>query len=238
MPEANANLEIAKHLQEHGSHDPAGGQDAGGHGRHRLRIEIIEILEAILLAFVALTTAWSGYQAARWDGHSAEGYATASRLRVESEQASLQSGQLALYDTTAFNTWLTANAGGDTKLADLMVKRFTPNYRVAFDAWLKLDPLSNPKAPVGPRFMPQYKDPLQAQAATLSNESTGAFNDGVNSRKRAEDYVGVTVVLAAVLFLVALGQRFKLRGVRIAVTCVAGGFLVYVLALIATFPRA
>jgi len=32
---------------------------------------------------------------------------------------------------------------------------------------------------------------------------------GVESRDRAEHYVRVTVLLAAVLFLIALGQRFK-----------------------------
>ena len=37
----------------------------------------------------------------------------------------------------------------------------------------------------------------------------------------------ITVVLAAVLFLIAIGQRFKIRGVRYAVNIVAGIFLVY-----------
>jgi hypothetical protein len=34
--------------------------------------EVVEILEAFLLAIVAIATAWSGYQAARWDGREAE----------------------------------------------------------------------------------------------------------------------------------------------------------------------
>ena len=38
-----------------------------------------------------LSTALSGCQAAKWDGVSAGGYATSSRLRVQSEQASLAS---------------------------------------------------------------------------------------------------------------------------------------------------
>jgi hypothetical protein len=60
MPEAGeANTEIAHHLNE-----------AHGHTRpdHRLKAEILEVFEAIVLALVAVTTAWSGYQAARWDG--------------------------------------------------------------------------------------------------------------------------------------------------------------------------
>jgi hypothetical protein len=56
MGEANVNTEIAKHLTEHGHHEG---------GPSRRRIETIEILEAILLAMVAIVTAWSGYQAAK-----------------------------------------------------------------------------------------------------------------------------------------------------------------------------
>ncbi len=47
----------------------------------------------------------------------------------------------------------------------------------------------------------------------------------------------ITVVLAAVLFLIAIGQRFKIRGVRYAVNIVAGIFLVYSLYLFAIYPH-
>ena len=44
---------------------------------------MLEIVEAIVLAMVAIATAWSGYQSARWDGLQDELYAKSSRLRVE-----------------------------------------------------------------------------------------------------------------------------------------------------------
>jgi len=49
--------------------------------------------------------------------------------------------------------------------------------------------------------------------------------------------VRLTVILAAVLFLLAIGQRFRIRGVRLAVTGVAGAFLIYCVVLLATYPR-
>src|SRR6266850_2263930 len=49
------------------------------------RLEVIEIIEALILALVAVATAWSGYQAAKWAGMRAENYAQASRLRVTAE---------------------------------------------------------------------------------------------------------------------------------------------------------
>ena len=46
----------------------------------------------------------------------------------------------------------------------------------------------------------------------------------------------VTVILAAVLFLIAIGQRFKIRGVRYSVNIVAGVFLVYCLVPVRDLP--
>jgi hypothetical protein len=49
--------------------------------------EVLEIAEAMLLAVVAITTAWSGYQSALWAGHQSELYGQASKLRVQAALA-------------------------------------------------------------------------------------------------------------------------------------------------------
>ncbi len=46
-----------------------------------------------------------------------------------------------------------------------------------------------------------------------------------------------TVLLATVLFLVAVGQRFKLRGARITALVLAGGLMVVALLGVITLPR-
>jgi hypothetical protein len=232
MPEGNVNTEVAEHLREHGSHE----NDSGGESR--FHVEMIEILEAVLLSLVAIATAWSGYQAARWDGASARAYSTASKLRVESEQYTLQSGQYAIYNTTVLDNWIQASTLREEKLAAILHGRFTPNFRVAFDAWIQLDPFTNPNAPLGPRYMPQYKDPQAVQGQALSDQSTAAFDAGVTGREHGEGYVRATVILAMVLFLIALGQRFKIKQVRVGVLVGAGMFLAYAAFLVARLPRA
>ena len=47
----------------------------------------------------------------------------------------------------------------------------------------------------------------------------------------------VTVLFALVLFLVAVGQRFRVRIVRIGVNAVAFGLLAYGLYSLSTLPR-
>jgi len=227
MPEGNANIEFASHLREQ-----------QGEGDGHLRLEILEILEAILLALVAIATAFGGFQAAKWDGVSGRDYATASRLRVQSEQASLTSNQQLIYNSGNLNSWLQAVTSGNKALAGILARRFTPNYAAAFADWLKTHPLTNPKAPPGPRYMPQYKDPLATQAVVLSAQATQAYNSGVAARDTADKYVRLTVILAAVLFLVAVGQRFKIRGVRLAVLGVAGVLIAYSLVLLIIYPKA
>jgi len=235
MPEGNANIEIASHLREHGEHN---GEDGATAGPSHLRIELIEILEAVLLALVALSTALSGYQAAKWDGVSARDYATSSRLRVESEQASLGSNQYLIYNSGNLTAWMQAVTSGQKQLAGILERRFTRGYDAAFKAWLKTHPLTNPKSPPGPRFMPQYKDRLAARSTALGEQASKAYEDGVDSRETGEKYVRLTVILAAVLFLIAVGQRFKIRNVRWSVIGIAGAFLAYAVVLLIIYPRA
>ena len=67
MPEALSVPEVA-HVTGH----------RHAHGGIDRREELIEIVEAILLAIVAVATAWSGYQSARWDGRQAHLYGISS----------------------------------------------------------------------------------------------------------------------------------------------------------------
>jgi len=48
--------------------------------------------------------------------------------------------------------------------------------------------------------------------------------------------VRLTVILAAVLFLVAIGQRFRIRRVRLAMLGFAAVFLVYAILLLLSYP--
>ncbi len=139
VPESS-NIEIAHRVHESGEHHEP---------HHRWHEVAIEIGEAFLLALVAVATAWSGYQAALWDGRSARLYGTSSRTRITATQNTMRGGQEQLYDATAFNFWLQAKLTGDAKLARDFEKRFRPEYRPAFRGWLATDPFVNPRAPAG-----------------------------------------------------------------------------------------
>jgi hypothetical protein len=226
MPE-ELNLEIAETLVS-----PEGGRPTKTPWQ-----QTVEIIEASLLAIVAVATAWSGYQAARWDGRQAEFYGMSSTIRNEADQAITLGGQQRLLDITTFNTWIEARNEGLDDLAALYERRFSPEFKVAFDAWIALDPLSNPDAPPGPSFMPEYENRLLDRGAELNHVADRLFDEGTASRHRADEYIRTTVVLATVLFLLALSQRFLIRRVRIAIVVLAAALMVYGLVTILTFER-
>ncbi len=224
MPETGgANIEIAHHLSEH---------------KESVGFELLEVAEALLLAIVAIATAWSGYQAALWDGHQSELYGEASKLRIQAEGAATFANQERLYNASTVVEWLIAEAHHDTKLADLFERRLLPEFRPAFEAWKKTDPLNNPNAPAGPQLMGEYRSSKAEASAKLNDQATAVFDQGTKGRDYADLYVRATVTLATVLLLVAISQRFSTRGVRIGLLLIAMFLLCLPLYRILTLPRA
>jgi hypothetical protein len=221
VPEHSSTSEIAKHLQEEKETKKQGNL-------------AVEIVEGLLLAIVAVTTAWSGYQSAVWDSKAVASYGLSSKLRVMSQGAQTTAGQQMLYDSTTFNEWLVAAQAGNTSLSTFLERRFRPEYKIAFDAWIKTDPLHNSLAPPGPAFMPQYRNASADHSSQLDKESTAAFDAGNHSRDVGDEYVRVTVLLAVVLFLTALSQRFDIRKVRLGIIGVSLVVLAYSLFSLAT----
>jgi len=212
-----------------------------GHKHHHFggpRAELIEIGEAILLAIVAIATAWSGFQTGKWDSHQAHLYGLSNKYRAQENRAATLSGQQRIYDTTTFGFWYQQEIEGDHRGAKLFERRFRAEYRPAFDAWLALDPFHNPKAPPGPIFMPQYHNAAAARATAASHRASEAFDAGTDARERGDKYLRNTVLLASVLFLTALAQKFRFESVRIGLLSVAGILLAIGIYFLITFPRA
>lgn len=230
MADAGSNVEVAHGLSEHGHH---GHTEASK--RHAAWLGLIE---ALVLAIVAVATAWSGYQASRWEGVSTTDYALYERYTVLAQAKTTLAGQDRLYDIIHFSDWLNAKLAGREKLAAFFERRFRPEYGAAFRAWLRLDPIHNPKAPPGPIFMPQYKDANALVADRLEATTKRYFDAAGQSRETADDYVRATVFLATVLFLTALSQRFQFVAPRIIVIAIAAVLLTISMYWIVTLPRA
>jgi hypothetical protein len=76
--------------------------------------------------------------------------------RVVGGRAFQESLTFRVGDATTFNAWFGAYLTGDKDAIRIAEKRFRPDYRAAFDAWMATRPFTNPHAPPGPQSMPQY----------------------------------------------------------------------------------
>ena len=201
------------------------------------RLEVIEIIEALILALVAVATAWSGYQAAQWAGKRAEEYAKANRLRVTAEGLATLAGQERIYDSDTFNSWLAAKLDGKAQAAEFFERRFRDEYRPAFAAWMKSDPFNNAQAPPGPIFMPEYHNSKHEQFLDLNKKAAVLSDQGAKSGETGDEYVRITVLLATVLLITAIGQRFRFKTVRIVFMILACLLLSLPLWQLLTLPR-
>ena len=237
MPEGLNPIEAGKKLHEHGEAAHEEAAEAAGEGRSaRRHSRIVQIGEAVLLALVTITAAWAGYSAARWGTASRIEIAQSSSLRNLATRDDLTAISLRNFDSSTFTVWFVAWTLNNPQKEAVAIRRFRPAFLVAFKAWLATDPLHNPHSPPGPTYMPQYKLPAQAQANALDNAASAKFAIGNHDGLVGDDYVRITVFLAAVLFLVGIGSSFQLAGIRYALIAFGSVLLILSVVLILRQP--
>jgi hypothetical protein len=188
---------------------------------------VLEVLAILLLALAAVGTAWSGYQAARWSGEEAHDFAESDAAHARSTRALTRAGQDRLQDLSDFERWLDLVARGDTFSADAEIAHFRREFRPAFDAWVALDPLTDPEAPRTPLGMPQYRPRAYEHADELEHRADELFEEGDDARNNADDYVLTTVFFALVLFFAGVSLRLRSPTLRAIVLAVGTVMLIY-----------
>jgi hypothetical protein len=192
--------------------------------------------EAVLLAVVALVAGWSAYAAATWNTQSSLGLERDSAARTKASRAHDESISLRNFDSSAFHAWFSASIAGNRQAAIVAERRFRPGFRVAFDAWRATKPDTNPNAPRGPTYMPQYRQPGLQAAEALDAQADRVFARGEAAGRTADDYIRTTVVLATILFLVGISARFPLRAGRFVLVATGSALLLVALVLLAGLP--
>ena len=229
MPEGLSPIEVGKEIGEHAEHARAHSGDGRGN-------RLISVMGALLLSIVTIVAAWSGYSAAKWGTESSLKLAKASATRTKANRSFQESLTFRTADGILFNSWFAAYLTHNPNGMRLAEKRFRPEYRVAFVAWLATHPFTNPNAPAGPQEMPQYIPTGEARSRVLDTSADAYYAEGQKAAETGDEYVRVTVILASVLFLVGLSTQFPLLGVRFAMIGVGAGLLIFAGVLILTLP--
>ena len=161
----------------------------------------------------------------------------ADRLRVTAEGLATLAGQERIYDSDTFNSWLAAKLDGKKEAAEFFERRFRDEYRTAFAAWMSTDPFNNAQAPPGPIFMPEYHNAKHEQFLGLNKQAADVADQGTKSGETGDQYVRITVLLATVLLITAIGQRFRFKSVRVVFMILASLLLCLPLWQLLVLPR-
>ena len=175
MPEGLSATEVGKEIGEHAKHTRE-------HGGDRRRDRLISVLEALLLSVVTIVAAWSGYSAAKWGTESSLNLAKASATRTKANRSFQESLTYRTADAILFNAWFAAYLTHDPNEMRVAAKRFRPEFRAAFVAWLATHPFSLPNAPWGRRRAPVH--PERSGAGRRARRERGRLLRGRSEGRR------------------------------------------------------
>jgi hypothetical protein len=219
--------------------DDGSGHGAGQQGSHSTRgphERWIQIGEAILLAVITVVTAWSGFHGARWESYAKLTLSKSTAFQQKANDAFTTAAENRALDASNFQVWFTAYTQHDLPAADVAMRRFRAEFKVAFGAWLATNPFTSPTAPPGPLYMPEYQLPNMDRAEWLQARSNTLQHVGNDAGAYGDEYVRLTLMLAGVLFLVAISGQFTMVGVRYGLLAVGGLGLLVIVGILISLP--
>jgi hypothetical protein len=183
----------------------------------------VELFATILLAVAAVATAWSTYQSTRWRGEQAVSTSKGTAARIESSEAATRAGQLTQIDIATFVQWTDAHVTGNRELAAFYRRRFRPEFKPAFAAWIATAPFTSPNAPLSP--FAEYSVSEAVRSSQQNAEAGGHSDDAELANQRADNYVLAVVLLASALFFAGIST--KLHRLRQREALLTLGWLIF-----------
>ena len=195
-----------------------------------------EIVATVLLSIAVVGTAWSSYQAARWNGEQTKTASRVNAVRIEAARAQGLAEAQTEVDVATFIAWVDASATDDGELAEFYEARFRDEFKPAFEAWLATEPLTTPDAPETPFAMDEYQLEAEQQAKDLDAEEQALAAQARRNILRSTNYVLGVVLFAVVLFFAGMSTKLEGRGPRTAMLVMGSIIFIGTVIRIATFP--
>jgi hypothetical protein len=185
----------------------------------------VELAATILLAVAAVATAWSSYQATRWNGEQAKTASRVNKTRIDAARAADRTNALTQVDIATFIQWVDAYAQEEAELASFYRTRFRDEFKPAFAAWIATRPLQTAGAPPTPFALPEYKLASAAEAERLDAQAEVLAATVRRDIQRASNYVLAVVLFAVALFFAGMSTKLAAAGLRTAMLAV--GWIVF-----------
>ncbi len=194
-----------------------------------------EMIAVLLLGVATIGTAWCGYQASRWNQEQGEISRDGSDLRVEGNRQFGLATQVIVYDANLVAQYAKAVVDGDTQLQDFLRSTlFRAEFLPVVDRWQQ----AVQEGGTPPRLL-EDREYVDSQLADYQATQAAAEAKDVEAKEAGEngdDYVLLTVLLAAALFFAGVTTSFKMQMARLVLLMFATVLIAYCLSRIATLP--
>ncbi len=204
-----------------------------GTGRKR---KWIETFTTILLSAATILSAWCIYEASQWNGEQyfrIEDENTADRKRLQKEIAS---HQRVAAEAQFFLQYVGAVTNDNGELVDFLRDRFPPHLKKAAIAWMAMDPLNNPDAPVSPMQMKEYVLPETVDIVKYTEEAKNFKMAANTCDNHSDNYMLLSLILSSVLFFCGLSGTLDSRSNQLILLGFAMTIFVITFYFIIRFP--
>ena len=190
---------------------PPGRHDGDAQGRWRDRFELVATL---LLALASVLTAWSAFQASKWNGIQQLSLGDANQARTEAvAELNVLTNSLGI-DVGLWLSWLDARLADSTEATSFLEKAFGEPLASSFGQWLASEPFTDPDAPPTPFEEDLYFEQLLADGDLDDLLAAGDAADVATERARqanqnSDNYVLATVLVAMTLFFAGIATKFR-----------------------------
>ena len=195
-----------------------------------------ELAATALLACAAVATAWSSYQATRWNGEQAK---TASRVNKTRIDAARAAGRANCRDAGGHRHLHPVGRRlrqDETELASFYRTRFRDEFKPAFDAWIATRPLEIEWRGAHAVCPPAVQARQGGRGRAPRRAGRGALGPVRRDIQRASNYVLAVVLFAVALFFAGMSTKLGTAGLR--ATMLTVGWIVFLgaAAWVATSP--
>jgi len=211
------------------------GQASSGRGGGAPTRDWVEIVATLLLALAAVATAWSSYQATRWNGEQAKAAGRTPASGSRQRAAGLAAAQTQV-DVATFVQWVNADTSKDKALADFYRDRLRQEFRPAFRAWMATRPAENLDAPPTPFAMAENQLASTANAQRLDQAAQATSAMVSTNIQRATNYVLGVVMFSVALFFAGISTKLQTPALRRILLVLGSLLFTGTVAWIATFP--
>lgn len=201
----------------------------------------VELLTAILLGVVSVTTAYASFQASLYDGETAKQFSAGQNSQTEAESLYLEANQQYIRDVQLWDRMTELQieidnvpeqaAASQLKYDTLLFTSVSETLNKAI-LWSADQNVADPSTFTSPFASDDYQAALYGAFVEEDDKSVAAFEAGDAADKNGDALTLTTVLMAISLFL--LGVAAVARQLRVQIILIGVSMAIYVVSLVMT----